>query len=273
MPQIILHICNHSHLCLPFARLDEDPGLLGYLRDLGIPLLVNIVWEPSSGSQYFRGGFSYVGRASWNGQDVAVKFLKDSYTVTGSTRGKKSFRRELKAWQGLAHPNVLPFIGVVCVNNAYLGMVSPYMSNGSAPQYLIDNPKADVLGILHDVAEGLKHLAAQTPPIAHGDLKGANVLIGSNGRAYICDFGLSRLMSDAMSIDTTFGGTIRWMAPEQLRAETMVVSLEADIFSWGMLSLELITGTVPWPDVQQDSAVIIKVAVRGQRPSRPKRYT
>ncbi|KAG8744076.1 hypothetical protein FRC10_010863 [Ceratobasidium sp. 414] len=55
----------------------------------------------------------------------------------------------------------------------YVGMVSPYMSNGSASQYLVDNPKADVLGILHDVAEGLKHLAAQTPPIAHGDLKGA----------------------------------------------------------------------------------------------------
>ncbi|KAG9081168.1 hypothetical protein FRC07_014608 [Ceratobasidium sp. 392] len=72
-----------------------------------------------------------------------------------------------------------------------------------------------------------------------------------------------------MSIDTTFGGTIRWMAPEQLRADTMIVSLPADIFSWSMLSLELMTGTIPWPEVQQDSAVILKVAARGQRPGRP----
>ncbi|KAF8716362.1 peptidyl-tyrosine autophosphorylation, partial [Rhizoctonia solani] len=92
---------------------------------------------------------------------------------------------------------------------------------------------------LHDVAEGMSHLAGQKPPIAHGDLKGANVLVDQGGRACICDFGLSRFMKDFMSIDTTFGGTIRWMAPEQLRAETMIVSLPADIFSWGMLSLEV----------------------------------
>ncbi|GAB1525349.1 hypothetical protein RhiTH_008508 [Rhizoctonia solani] len=113
------------------------------------------------------------------------------------------------------------------------------MPNGSAPKYISENPDADVLQILHDVAEGMSHLAGQKPPIAHGDLKGANVLVDQGGRACICDFGLSRFMKDFMSIDTTFGGTIRWMAPEQLRAETMIVSLPADIFSWGMLSLEV----------------------------------
>ncbi|KAG8733386.1 hypothetical protein FRC11_006654 [Ceratobasidium sp. 423] len=186
-----------------------------------------------------RGGFGYVEKASWNKQDVAVKFLKSSQTVSGTTRGKKSFRRELSAWRKLAHPNILPFLGVVVVDKMYLGMVSPYMPNGSAPKYISENPDADVLQILYDVAEGMSHLAGQKPPIAHGDLKGANVLIDQGGRACICDFGLSRFMKDFMSIDTTFGGTIRWMAPEQLRAESMIVSLPADIFSWGMLSLEV----------------------------------
>ncbi|KAG8704858.1 hypothetical protein FRC08_002007 [Ceratobasidium sp. 394] len=45
-------------------------------------------------------------------------------------------------------------------------------------------------------------------------------------------------MNHVTSIDTTLGGTIRWMVPEQLRAEAMIISLGADIFSWGMLSLE-----------------------------------
>ncbi|QRV85372.1 Tyrosine kinase family catalytic domain protein [Ceratobasidium sp. AG-Ba] len=247
---------------LPFARFDNDPDLLSSIQDLNVPLLADAVWQPNDESQ-LRGGFGYVERASWNKQQVAVKFLKSSQTVSGS------FRRELTAWKKLAHPNILPFIGVVCVDNMYLGMVSPYMSNGSAPKYLANNPDADVLQILHDVAEGMSHLAAQSPPIAHGDLKGANVLIDDDGRACICDFGLSRFMKDFMSIDTTFGGTIRWMAPEQLRADSMVVSLPADIFSWGMLALELITGAIPWPDVQQDSAVILKVAAKGQRPARP----
>ncbi|CAE6358755.1 unnamed protein product [Rhizoctonia solani] len=254
---------------LPFARFDNDPELLSSIQDLNVPLLENAVWQPNSNGEGLRGGFGYVEKASWNKQDVAVKFLKSSQTVSGTTRGKKSFRRELSAWRKLAHPNILPFLGVVVVDKMYLGMVSPYMPNGSAPQYINENPDANALQILHDVAEGMSHLAGQKPPIAHGDLKGANVLIDQEGRACICDFGLSRFMKDFMSIDTTFGGTIRWMAPEQLRAETMIVSLPADIFSWGMLSLELMTGSIPWSEVQQDSAVILKVAARGQRPSRP----
>ncbi|KAG8708958.1 copper transport protein ctr1 [Ceratobasidium sp. 395] len=151
---------NRSRL-LPFARFDEDPALLKYLRDLNVPALSNVIWELGDEYQGFRGGFSYVERASWNGQDVAVKFLKQSYTSTGSTRVRKSLRRELR---------------VVCVDNVYLGMVSPYMSNGSAPQYLSHNLKADILGILYDVAKGLEHLATQTPPIAHGDLKGVGTI-------------------------------------------------------------------------------------------------
>ncbi|KAH7333665.1 kinase-like domain-containing protein [Rhizoctonia solani] len=229
---------------LPFARFGDDPELLSSIQDLNVPLLENAVWQPHSNAEGLRGGFGYVEKASWNKQDVAVKFLKSSQTVSGTARGKKSFHRELSAWRKLAHPNILPFLGVVVVDKMYLGMVSPYMPNGSAPKYISENPDANVLQI-------------------------ANVLIDQAGRACICDFGLSRFMKDFMSIDTTFGGTIRWMAPEQLRAESMIVSLPADIFSWGMLSLELMTGSIPWPEVQQDSAVILKVAARGQRPSRP----
>ncbi|CAE6437420.1 unnamed protein product [Rhizoctonia solani] len=254
---------------LPFARFGDDPELLSSIQDLNVPLLENAVWQPHSNAEGLRGGFGYVEKASWNKQDVAVKFLKSSQTVSGTTRGKKSFHRELSAWRKLAHPNILPFLGVVVVDKMYLGMVSPYMPNGSAPKYISETPDANVLQILYDVAEGMSHLAGQKPPIAHGDLKGANVLIDQDGRACICDFGLSRFMKDFMSIDTTFGGTIRWMAPEQLRAESMIVSLPADIFSWGMLALELMTGSIPWSEVQQDSAVILKVAARGQRPSRP----
>lgn len=76
------------------------------------------------------------------------------------------------------------------MDNMYLGMASPYMPNGSAPKYIAKHPKANVLRIvcpllatvctlkliwnlqLYEVAAGLRHLAAQKPPIAHGDLKG-----------------------------------------------------------------------------------------------------
>jgi serine/threonine protein kinase len=150
---------------LPFARFDNDPELLNSIQDLNVPLLENAVWQPNSNGEGLRGGFGYVEKASWNKQDVAVKFLKSSQTVSGTTRGKKvsltfklisldanlslqSFRRELSAWRKLAHSNILPFLGVVVVDKMYLGMVSPYMPNGSAPKYINENPGADVLQIV-----------------------------------------------------------------------------------------------------------------------------
>lgn len=116
----------------------------------------------------------------------------------------------------------------------------------------------------------MRYLAHQRPPIAHGDLKGANVLIQPNGHACICDFGLSRfIQGPPMSVISSGCGTYRWMAPEQLIAETMIVSLQADIYAWGMLALELMTGLVPWSEIKQDCAVVKKV-MDGLRPGRPK---
>ncbi|CAE6474977.1 unnamed protein product, partial [Rhizoctonia solani] len=145
------------------------------------------------------------------------------------------------------------------------------MPNGDAPEYIDRNPKANVLQIV-GATEGLRYLAAQTPPIAHGDLKGANVLVTSDERACICDFGLSRFIVNLKTAEVTCFGTARWMAPEQLSADTMIVSLSADIFSWGMLALELMTETLPWStQVQNDCSAIAKV-LNGTRPNRPNHH-
>lgn len=60
----------------------------------------------------------------------------------------QSFRRELFAWWKLNHPNILPFLGVVCVDYTYLGMASPYQTNGDARKYIAKNPDANVLQIV-----------------------------------------------------------------------------------------------------------------------------
>lgn len=73
---------------LSFARFDNDPELLGSIQDLNIPLLKNAVWRPNSDGE-LRGGFGYVERAFWNNQDVAVKFLRGTQTVSGQARGKR----------------------------------------------------------------------------------------------------------------------------------------------------------------------------------------
>lgn len=80
---------NRPRPFLPFARFNNDPELLSSIQDLNVPLLENAVWQPNSNAEGLRGGFGYVERASWNKQNVAVKFLKSSQTVSGMTRGKK----------------------------------------------------------------------------------------------------------------------------------------------------------------------------------------
>ncbi|KDN44617.1 hypothetical protein RSAG8_05382, partial [Rhizoctonia solani AG-8 WAC10335] len=236
---------------------------------------MNIALLDPEWSQYakeLQGGFGCVVKAFGNNQVIAVKFLnnyQDRGAASSDERSRKEpFHRELMLWHKLSHPNILPLIGVVCLRNIYLGMASPYMPYGSAREYIERNPEANVLQILCDVAEGMGYLAAETPPIAHGDLKGANVLIDSDGRACICDFGLSRFVEDFRPTDVSCFGTMRWMAPEQLIADTMMVSLSADIFSWGMLALELMTGTRPWRDVENDASVVRRVIFE-LRPSRP----
>ncbi|CAE6465043.1 unnamed protein product [Rhizoctonia solani] len=251
---------------LPFAQYKNAVEMLDDIGTMGIPRL-DPRWLQDA--EEFNGGFGHVKKALWNDRIIAVKFLSNrhSHGTISSDGGsrKQPFSRELILWRNLSHPNILPLLGVVCLKNAYLGMASPYMANGSAPGFIAQNPKANVLQILCDVAEGLGYLATQDPPVAHGDLKGANVLIDSDGRACICDFGLSRFIEDCKPSDVSCSGTMRWMAPEQLLADPMIVSLSADIFSWGMLALELMTGSKPWADVENEAFVILKKGAEGDR--------
>lgn len=73
---------------LSFARFDNDPELLSSIQDLNIPVLENAIWQPNNDGELC-GGFGYVERASWNNQDVAVKFLRGAQTVSGHARGKR----------------------------------------------------------------------------------------------------------------------------------------------------------------------------------------
>ncbi|CUA71539.1 cytochrome P450, putative [Rhizoctonia solani] len=187
-----------------FARYENALEILANIRDTVGQL--DPQWSQDSKDQEFQGGFGYIKKAVWNNRLIAVKFLRDRQDGCSQ---KQPFRREVMVWHKLNHPNILPLLGVVSSGDTYLGMASPYMENGPASGYVHRNPEANVLQILCDVAAGMAYLASQTPPIAHGDLKGANVLIDSSGRACICDFGLSRFIEDLKSADVSCSGTMR----------------------------------------------------------------
>lgn len=98
------------------------------------------------------------------------------------------------------------------------------MSNGNSSAYLSANPDASTLGLLIGAAYGLEYLHTRNPPITHGDLRGANILVSPSGEAVLADFGLSKIMEVA-SADSSIGmttnnaGAARWMAPELFHSE------------------------------------------------------
>ncbi|KIO33152.1 hypothetical protein M407DRAFT_49253, partial [Tulasnella calospora MUT 4182] len=114
---------------------------------------------------------------------------------------------------------------------------------------------------IYDVAEGLGYLHSQEPPICHGDLKSVNVLVNSNCRALITDFGSARRLTEA---DLGKQYTLRWAAPELLKDEPS--SLKVDIWAFGWISYEVMTSSIPFQDVHKD-AIVVKRVIQGELPS------
>ncbi|TDL14976.1 kinase-like protein [Rickenella mellea] len=172
-------------------------------------------------------------------------------------------------WDGLCHPNILPMLGIA--NNLGLAsyMVSPWVKYGNAKEYLQSAKDPDVLQLLLGIARGVEYIHNQQPAIVHGDLKLANILITQSGRPLISDFGSSQLWRGDDDIHFVEGmGTTRWMSPEYIISGRPTIY--SDMYAFGMVILEVISGDIPFCDVKRDSEVALKV-MKGERPERPKK--
>ncbi|KIN92659.1 hypothetical protein M404DRAFT_109674, partial [Pisolithus tinctorius Marx 270] len=120
-----------------------------------------------------------------------------------------------------------------------------------------------------DIANGLYYLHShELGPVVHGDLKGPNVLVSSDRRALLSDFGLSALNESTFSMTTVAirGGSRRWMAPELFN--DCPASKESDMWAYGMTILELFTRSRPFHDCRNDASVMRRI-VEGNLPARP----
>ncbi|KAF9780835.1 kinase-like domain-containing protein [Thelephora terrestris] len=98
----------------------------------------------------------------------------------------RRFCKESITWRFLCHPNVLPLLGAT-MSEGRFAMVSEWMPNGDINQFVKARKDVNRFELLRGVAEGLVYMHEQGT--AHGDLKGANILIDENGRARLADFG------------------------------------------------------------------------------------
>jgi len=176
------------------------------------------------------------------GIDVAIKLY-----ISLDQKGQDEFKDEYKVAYGLSHENLLTAqYYSVWDHRPYL--IMKYCSKGSAGNMAGSASESDIWKFIHDVANGLKYLHAQEPPIVHQDIKPENILVDEQGNYLITDFGISKKMRTTMrkqSKRSIESGAIAYMGPERFLKDPMAVKA-SDIWSLGVSIFELATNDLPF---------------------------
>jgi len=151
--------------------------------------------------------------------------------------------------------------------------VSKWMVHGNVMEYIGKN-SANRLELLHGAAQGLKYL--HDSKVTHGDLKGANILVSNDTprRACLADFGFITTVLDPLSCSAQLrGGTTGFMSPELLtparfRRNDSKPTPQADIYAFGMVTFQVLTGETPFHGVGQGDVVCYVVHDK-KRPGKP----
>ncbi|KAL6864849.1 hypothetical protein ACP4OV_016000 [Aristida adscensionis] len=191
-----------------------------------------------------KGGFGMVYKGILpEGQEVAVKRLCQS-----SRQGMGELKSELVLVSKLHHKNLVRLIGV-CLQEQEKILVYEYMANRSLDTILFDSERHKELDwgkrfkIINGIARGLQYLHEDSQlKIVHRDLKASNILLDTDYAPKISDFGLAKIFGGDQSTCATLriAGTYGYMAPEY--AMCGQYSIKSDVFSFGILVLEIVTG-------------------------------
>lgn len=182
-------------------------------------------------------------------------FLKDTNSYVAikrvsedSHQGKKEFASEVKIISKLRHRNLVQLIGW-CHERKRLLLVYEYMPNGSLDIHLFKNQSLVKWGVRYTIARGLASALLYLHEeweqcVVHRDIKASNIMLDSEFNAKLGDFGLARFVDHAKGAQTTaLAGTLGYMAPEC--ATTGRASKETDVYSFGIVTLEIACGRKP----------------------------
>ncbi|OMO52255.1 Phox/Bem1p [Corchorus capsularis] len=223
------------------------------------------------------GTFGTVYHGKWRGTDVAIKRINDRCFAGKPSEQERmidDFWNEAIKLAELHHPNVVAFYGVVLDGpGGSVATVTEYMVNGSLRTALQKNErnldKRKRLLIAMDVAFGMEYLHGRN--IVHFDLKSDNLLVNlRDPHRPICkvgDLGLSKVKCQTL-ISGGVRGTLPWMAPELLNGSSSLVSEKVDVFSFGIVMWELLTGEEPYADLHY-GAIIGGIVSNTLRPAVP----
>ncbi|KAK7335431.1 hypothetical protein VNO80_27271 [Phaseolus coccineus] len=197
------------------------------------------------------GGFGLVYRGVLNnGRKVAIKFMDQA-----GKQGEEEFKVEVELLRRLHSPYLLALLGY-CSDSNHKLLVYEFMANGGLQEHLYPVSNSIItpikldwetrLRIALEAAKGLEYLHEHvSPPVIHRDFKSSNILLDKKFHAKVSDFGLAKLGPDRAGghVSTRVLGTQGYVAPEY--ALTGHLTTKSDVYSYGVVLLELLTGRVP----------------------------
>ncbi|XP_047080472.1 tyrosine-sulfated glycopeptide receptor 1-like isoform X2 [Lolium rigidum] len=196
------------------------------------------------------GGYGLVYKAELaDGSKLAIKKLNSEMCLM-----EREFSAEVDALSMAQHENLVPLWGY-CIQGNSRFLIYSYMENGSLDDWLhnsyddassfLDWPTR--LKIAQGASLGLSYIHdVCNPQIVHRDIKSSNILLDKEFKAYVADFGLARLiLPNQTHVSTELAGTMGYIPPEY--GQSWVATLRGDMYSFGVVLLELLTGMRPVP--------------------------
>ncbi|KAL2341886.1 hypothetical protein Fmac_009826 [Flemingia macrophylla] len=222
------------------------------------------------GLKFAHGAHSRLYHGVYKEEAVAVKIImvpEDDESGTLSTRLEKQFIREVTLLSRLHHPNVIKF-SAACRKPPVFCIITEYLAEGSLRAYLhkLEHQTISLqklVGFALDIARGMEYIHSQG--VIHRDLKPENVLLSGDHHLKIADFGIAceEASCDLLADDP---GTYRWMAPEMIKRKSY--GRKVDVYSFGLMLWEMLTGTTPYEDMNPIQAAFA-VVNKNSRPVIP----
>ena len=216
-------------------------------------------------------GVVYLAQDTKLDRKVAIKFLPHSIAVTPEE--KERFKIEARASAALSHPNIATIYAIEeCDGQTFI--VMEYIDGQELKEKIKSGPISltDIMSIAYQIAEGLE--ASHKAGVIHRDIKSQNIMLTKDGKVKIMDFGLAKIKggTQVTKVGATVG-TVSYMAPEQMQGGN--VDGRADIFSFGVILFELLTGTMPFRG-EHEAAIMYSIqneeplSIQDLRPDVPK---
>ena len=208
-------------------------------------MIGNVVSERYKILKYLGGGMSsvYLATDIILNREVVVKMIKAD--PVDKEKSVRRFQREVESTIQLSHPNIVNVLDVDETEEYHI-LVTEVVHGPNLKEHILNNSPLDideVISIAMMTLRGIEH--AHDRGIIHRDIKPQNILLDTNGRVKITDFGIAKALSETRMTETNqVIGSVQYISPEQAKGHN--TDERTDIYSFGVMLFELLTGHLPY---------------------------